>query len=97
MINTYCCDDMKENIEKNKLLIYSDVFDEFGIRFHEDMLSYLVIRYCPWCGKILPCSKRDLWFDELEELGYDAPLIDDSIPKKYKSSEWWKNGKILND
>ncbi|MDF9825862.1 hypothetical protein M2475_002230 [Breznakia sp. PF5-3] len=38
----------------------------------------------------MPDSKRDLWFDELEKLGYENPFEED-IPIEYKSILWWKN------
>lgn len=37
----------------------------------------------------LPDSKIDLWFDTLEQLGFDEPFEQD-IPKKFKSDEWYR-------
>lgn len=83
----FCCDDMGSNVE-NGVLNYSAAFDEYGIPVPEDDISYILIKHCPWCGERLPTSKRKEWFRELELLGYDAPLHDDSIPEAFKSSEW---------
>ncbi|WP_425490327.1 DUF6980 family protein [Heyndrickxia vini] len=33
-------------------------------------------------------SKRDLWFDTLEKLGYDAPYEQD-IPEEFNSEKWY--------
>jgi len=35
-------------------------------------------------------SKRDRWFAELLELGFEEPLFDESIPEKYKTDQWWR-------
>ena len=79
----FCC----ENMEYYLNLI--EVFDEYGIPCHEDGgNSSVLIKYCPWCGKRLPESKRDEWFDRLEKLGFDDPLFDENIPIEYKTSKW---------
>ena len=49
--------------------------------------SQMIINNCPWCGTKLPESKRDLWFDTLESIGYDDPW-EQNIPQKYKSKLW---------
>lgn len=72
------------------LIYYSNRFDEYGIIIHDGGRSYVVIQYCPWCGMKLPESKRDLWFEELELLGFDNPFEQD-IPEKYQTDEWYKD------
>ena len=37
---------------------YSKEFGEYGILIHDGGSTYSVIKYCPWCGKDLPTSKR---------------------------------------
>lgn len=83
----FCCTEMEQNIT-NEFLHYSDRFDEFGIPIHEDGLSIMLIRFCPWCGRKLPESQRMRWFEELEQLGYESPLFLESIPEAYKSARW---------
>ena len=78
---------MKDNIQNN-IIWYSDIFDEYGIVVNEDNSSMITINYCPWCGKKLPTSQREKWFEELELKGFIAPLFDDNIPTEYKSKEW---------
>ncbi|WCN11487.1 hypothetical protein GV055_19035 [Marinomonas mediterranea] len=68
---------------------YDEVFDEYSIP-HGDGISQMTINNCPWCGTKLPDSKRDLWFDTLESIGYDDPR-NQEIPEKYKSKLWRKN------
>lgn len=92
----YCCDKMKYFLYKNKemmdpdkIIFYSSMFDEYGIAIQDGGESYIEICYCPWCGRKLPASKRDKWFEELEKIGIDAPLSSD-IPQEYCTDEWWK-------
>lgn len=77
---------------ENKVIYYSSRFREYGIPIKNGTekvaSSYIVIQHCPWCGKELPESKRDEWFEMLEELGYDAPL-EQEIPIKFQSSAWY--------
>lgn len=99
----HCCEYMNENVldlynsidksDENKVVYFCPSVREYGIPVREsNPSSYIVIEFCPWCGKRLPTSKRDEWFDELEGLGYDDPFIQE-IPSKYKTDEWYK-GKI---
>jgi len=73
----------------DSLIFYSPVFDEYGLIIHDGGASYLHITHCPWCGVRLPKAKRDLWFETLEELGYDAPL-DQNIPKEFTTDAWYR-------
>ena len=84
----FCCEDMKHNIKDDGTIHYSDVFDEYGISVPEDNASYVLISYCPWCGKTLPTSKRLEWFEQLESLGFENPLFRNDIPIAYRSAEW---------
>lgn len=87
----FCCDRMERSVTETQTVIYNDVFDEYGIPCREDSgESMILMDYCPWCGAKLPESKRADWFDELEKLGFDAPITDDGIPDEYKSAKWRK-------
>lgn len=72
----------------DNLIFYSAKFDEYGLIIHDGSSSYVLIQHCPWCGKKLPESKRDLWFDTLETLGFDNPLQDE-IPAEFETDAWW--------
>ena len=75
--------------DTNKLIYHSEKFDEYGLIMHDGGQSYILIDHCPFCGKRLPESKRDQWFDELEELGLDDLMSDiKNIPEKYKTEKW---------
>ena len=102
-MSEFCCSDMKRDIEYecekhdnifdcyDHLICYNDVFDEYGIIIHDGGSSYVLINYCPFCGKKLPHSKRDSFFDILEELGYtDKEVANRKIPSEFKTDEWWK-------
>ena len=94
-----CCEMMEyflNNNESNKIIQYSDRFDEYGIVLHDGGNSSIIINYCPWCGKELPKSKRDEWFDTLEKLGFINPLEED-IPIEFKSNLWWNKNDIRDN
>ena len=98
----HCCDDMTYqanficDIHKDpfncpdKLVYFHDKFDEYGLIIHDGGTSSVNFGYCPWCGTKLAESKRDLWFDTLENLGFDDPF-EQEIPKKFNSDEWYRN------
>lgn len=101
MNNLHCCEQMNERLSlrclehnsfscPDNLIYYDEVFDEYGLIVFDGGESYILINYCPWCGKKLPDSQRDSWFSELEALGYDNPL-EQQIPIKFKTSDWRKN------
>ena len=70
------------------LVTYTAAFDEYAIPVRDGGKSGVLIRFCPWCGIRLPESKRRRWFEELEALGFDDPLIQ-GIPERYHSSAWY--------
>ena len=84
----FCCEEMRQHISDTNLIDYSEIFDECGIPYPEDGVSIQLIQYCPWCGRKLPDSKRLDWFEELEQLGYENPLLRDDIPAAYQSAKW---------
>ncbi|MFT9498003.1 DUF6980 family protein [Anaerosolibacter sp.] len=100
----HCCETMEHQVNykceqhanpsecPDKLIFFNDKFDEYGIIFHDGGPSYSTISFCPWCGSELPESKRDLWFDTLEELGFDDP-VEQEIPEEFKSDSWYRNQK----
>ena len=72
------------------LVRYISKFDEYGIIIHDGGSAAIEIKFCPWCGHILPKSKRELWFDTLEGLGFDDPSEQD-IPMDFNSDAWHRN------
>lgn len=85
------CDVHKDNYDCPDVLVsYISKFDEYGLIVHDGGSSSISIYFCPWCGTKLPESKRDSWFNTLEQLGYDDPAEQD-IPKEFHGNEWYKN------
>lgn len=70
-----------------KVVIYESRFDEYSIGPRGGGGDFVLISHCPFCGTALPQSKRDRYFDELEELGLDVD--DETLPEKYRDSSWW--------
>ena len=95
------CKEMKRQLEMtcdlhsdpfecaDRLVLYNAHFDEYGIIIHDGGNSYSVIKFCPWCGKKLPNSKRDLWFEKLKALGYDNP-VKQKIPIEFTTDDWYR-------
>lgn len=46
---THCCEQMRMMVEDEKSVVFRK--GEYGIRILDGGSSYLVISYCPWCGK----------------------------------------------
>ncbi len=98
--NTHSCKEMKKRLSyqcedhsdpfdcPDSLIIYVPRFDEYGLIVHDGGQSYITISFCPWCGKKLPVSKRDRWFETLAAHGYDNPSTQE-IPKEFLSNEWY--------
>lgn len=85
---TFKCDTHSDLIEcDDALILYAPQFDEYVLNGPRPAST--PIRNCPWCGTKLP-NRSDLWFSELEKLGYDDPF-DQDIPEIYKSDAWYRN------
>lgn len=90
-MNKHCCAEMNKHITKGEVAIrYIPKFREYGISVLDSGSSKQDIYYCPWCGKKLPKSLRDKWFDIIEDMGLDPESPD--IPEEYKSEKWWQTG-----
>jgi hypothetical protein len=88
---TLNCDQHKDEYSCPDVLIkYSGKFDEYGLIIHDGGSSSLLIQYCPFCGTKLPESKRDLWFDTLESMGFDDPS-EQEIPEQFNNRDWYEN------
>ena len=78
------------DFDSDDIIYYAPQYDEYGIVIHVYGKSYIKMIYCPWCGKKLPDSKKDLWFDELEKIGLFNPF-EEEVPEKFKSDAWWQH------
>ena len=98
-LKSLCCDAMRAALDfecaqcetpfdcNSSHLVYNAVFDEIGVIGRTDTAQYLLISHCPWCGKKTPKSRRDDWFDTLEEKGFDDPNHQE-IPAEFLSAQW---------
>jgi hypothetical protein len=88
----HCCNLLDYYLNKCEDVIVrrSKSCDEYGVVVPGDESSYILMNYCPWCGNVFPKSKRNLWVDIIEELGYDG-IFDENIPEILKTDEWYKN------
>ncbi len=86
----FYCKDMQNSVfDEDIPIIYIPKFREYGIKILDGGTSFKQIKYCPWCGKKLPISLRDKWFDEIYKLNLEPESPE--IPEKYLTDEWWKN------
>ena len=64
----YCCEQMEENSTLNcdqhksvfecpDILMFQSTTGDTGIIVHDGGPSYILIRFCPWCGKKLKYTK----------------------------------------
>ncbi len=91
----FCCSMMEQNVlSEDNIVCYSAAVDEYGIPVHDGGNSYVEMRFCPWCGKKLPESKREMWFDTLEAMGYTDPFSDD-IPEEFRTDAWYNRETAL--
>jgi hypothetical protein len=84
-LKLYSSDDF-DNVDTP--IMFSRKFDEYGLKVWDGGTSSILIKHCPWCGEILPESKRDKWFKEIEKLGIDPWTAD--VPDKYNTDEWFR-------
>ena len=58
-----CPDHQDVHACPDKLVSYSQRFNEYGLLVHDGEGGYatssIVIAFCPWCGARLPPSRRD--------------------------------------
>src|SRR5436190_14845271 len=91
----YCCLTMNAEISnKGTILCYDQKYREYGIKIPKST-GCMLMDHCMFCGKKLPLSVRDEWFDILEkEYGLEDPYWPKQnkkkIPKEFLTNEWWK-------
>lgn len=90
----HCCSLMDDFLKDYRVQIfYSPRMREYYIPL-KDNPAVQGIFYCPWCGKKLPKSVRNEYYDILEsELKIDiTPDMEDrkNFPKEFLSDTWWR-------
>lgn len=87
--NEFCCAEMQTHLTYGEVaIVYLPKFREFGILYFDGGTSKQCIYYCPWCGKKLPESVADEWFETIWNLGLEPDSPD--VPKEFLTDEWWK-------
>ena len=90
----YCCLTMDAELaKKGTILHYSQRFREYGVKVPKST-GCMLMDYCMFCGKKLPLSVRDEWYEILEkEYGLEHPDEEDKkkVSKEFWTEEWWKN------
>src|SRR5258708_2800309 len=89
----HCCLTMDAELSKDgAVLYYSPRYREYGVKLPKSS-GGILMDYCMFCGKKLPKSVSDEWFEILEkEYGLERPLTGDKkkVPKEFVTDEWWK-------
>ncbi|MFD7455879.1 MULTISPECIES: DUF6980 family protein [unclassified Streptomyces] len=95
----HCCAEMADRVNRHcdrhddpsscpdALISYTPRFREYALIVHDGGTSGVGIAFCPWCGRRLPESLRDRWFDELERLGVDP--WEDRVPPEFEEDRWF--------
>ena len=69
------------------VVVFHEIFGEYGIPIRDGGASYLLISHCPWCGVALPKSCRDRWFDTIEAAGLEeSPTA--MLPEHLRTAIW---------
>ncbi|MFJ9567809.1 DUF6980 family protein [Streptomyces fuscichromogenes] len=97
-MTTHCCEAMNSRVDvpcdrhddpfacPDTLVAFSAAFQEYALIIHDGGTSSLTIGFCPWCGRRLPESQRDRWFDELERRGIDPG--ENEVPPEFRDERW---------
>ena len=90
-MNNHCCERMTYFLADIRIpLDYSTKFREYVLVMPQ---AFQMIDYCPWCGKELPTSLRDEWYEILEnllgEVIYELDYTDERIPEEFRDDTWW--------
>lgn len=49
----HCCEDMTYMVEEENSIVFVPRTKEYGVPIRDGGSSFLVMKYCPWCGKEL--------------------------------------------
>jgi hypothetical protein len=92
-ISDLCCEKMRNAVADPDIpIVFSAKLREYGISVLDGGTSYMVIQYCPWCGKKLPGSLRDEWIARIKKLGLEPG--DTRIPAEMLDDRWYREAKI---
>ncbi|MEL7047940.1 MAG: hypothetical protein AAFO75_03105 [Pseudomonadota bacterium] len=69
------------------VIVFHELFGEYGLPIRDGGASYLVLSHCPFCGFQFPASGRDAWFDALEAAGLDDVAFTE-LPEEFQTTAW---------
>jgi hypothetical protein len=89
---SHCCELMNLFLNDARInIFYDEVTREYYIKI-DGGNSIQCLFYCPWCGKKLPISLRDVYYGILDEkFGEDRDFYRENVPIEFSTSSWWKN------
>jgi len=79
---------MAGRLEDENSVVYVSKFREYGVPVLDRGTSYVVIKFCPWCGVRLPPSLRGEWLEALKQRGVSPDSK--NIPPEFLSDLWWR-------
>jgi hypothetical protein len=94
---THCCDQMDSLLNRGQTAIaYNEILREYSILDqHLASTARQEMIFCPWCGKRLPASLRDEWFEVMErEFGIDDPNSSPPGPQEMHTDAWWRKRRL---
>lgn len=50
----HCCEKMRMMVEEENSIVYIPKSREYGVPIADGGTSFLLIGFCPWCGRELP-------------------------------------------
>jgi hypothetical protein len=92
----HCCAEMQAALEfdcadhddpfdcPDTVLVFHELFGEYGIPIRDGGISYLLLDHCPFCSTRLPEGRRDAWFDALEAAGLEDTSFAD-LPAEFRN------------
>ena len=49
----HCCEQMTYMVEEENSIVFVSRTKKYGVPIRDGGSSFLIIKYCPWCGKEL--------------------------------------------
>lgn len=96
LAHQHCCNRMVQQLEAREMAImYVPKLREYGLRVLDSGSSYVVLNFCPWCGKMLPAGLRNEWLMALERLALEPGSS--NIPRSLTTDQWWIDAKLEDE
>lgn len=104
LLSPACCSLLKKEMKYDhccEAMTYHAHHPSVPLKYHPAKRMYFllmegkrgtILTFCPFCGKELPPELSGVYYDILQELGFENPFAVRirQIPKEYRSDAWWK-------